>query len=135
MEDLENLLSSRKEPANDAQPVLSGVGATLPWAQALMAKREAKAPKVKSADEQKALFKKFDANKDGNLTVAEAATMAPTDEDRFCNAAVAVMCADRDEDGTLSEDEFASTFKSSEFTACYLEFEPHCHGYTTDEVE
>jgi len=136
MEELESLLSrSAKEPtkfAVGAQPVLDGVAATLPWAQALMARRATKQQKRKSGDDQKALFKKFDVNKDGNLSVAETAAMAPTDKDRFCNAAVAVMCADADGGGSLDEKEFAATFKSTEFTACYLEFEPHCFGHTSD---
>lgn len=126
MKELESLLMLHKESVKAAKPVLSGVEATLPWAQALLAKEESPA-----ADEAKKVFKKFDANKDGNLTVAETAAMAPTDADRFCNAAVAVMCADLDGAGSLSEAEFASTFKSSEFTQCYIQFEPHCHGHTS----
>jgi len=134
MEKLESLLNPKEPPkvAVAAEPVIHGVGATLPWVQALVAKREAKAPKMKSAEEQKALFKKFDVNQDGNLSVAEAAAMSPTDKDRFCNAAVAVMCADADGGGSLSEKEFASTFQSAEFTACYLEFEPHCFGHRSE---
>jgi Ca2+-binding EF-hand superfamily protein len=137
MEELEKLLSPRKEqsPTKVKLPVLNNVGATLPWAQALIRQRAAKKPKKKAADDAKALFKKYDVDKNGNLSVAETAAMAPADTDRFCNAAVAVMCADKDGGNSLNEDEFAATFKSTEFTACYLEFEPHCHRHDSYEIE
>jgi hypothetical protein len=61
MEELAHFLNS---PEERSRAVLNGVGATLPWAQVLMAKTK----KEPIADDQKALFKKFDANKDGNLS-------------------------------------------------------------------
>jgi len=96
------------------------------------------APKTKksvaplSDDEKKKLFKKYDLNKDNALSIDESATMAPTDNDRYCNAAVAVMCADKDGSGAVEEAEFLATFSSSKaedsFLKCYTKYEPMCHG-------
>merc|ERR1719473_2601204 len=85
-----------------------------------------------SDDEKKELFKEFDANNDKALSIDESALMAPTDNDRYCNAAVAVMCADKDGSGQVEEAEFLATFSSKKtedsFLSCYTKYEPMCHG-------
>jgi len=85
-----------------------------------------------SDKEKKKMFSDFDKNDDGSLSIDESALMAPTDNDRYCNAAVAVMCADKDESGTVEEAEFLATFSSSKaegaFLSCYTKYEPMCHG-------
>merc|ERR1719388_699972 len=85
-----------------------------------------------SDDEKKKMFKEFDSNEDGALSIDESALMAPTDNDRYCNAAVAVMCADKDGSGAVEEAEFLATFSSSKaedsFLKCYTKYEPMCHG-------
>lgn len=85
-----------------------------------------------SDKEKKKLFKEFDANGDKALSIDESALMAPTDNDRYCNAAVAVMCADKDGSGVVEEAEFLATFSSKKsegaFLGCYTKYEPMCHG-------
>merc|ERR1719379_3092967 len=78
------------------------------------------------------MFKKFDEDGDGELVKDEVALMAPMDPDRYCNAEVAVTCADKDKSNSISETEFLKTFGSAEekdgFQKCYIKFEPMCHG-------
>eukprot|EP00746_Dinoflagellata_sp_MGD_P164525 gnl/MRDRNA2_/MRDRNA2_93196_c0_seq1.p1 gnl/MRDRNA2_/MRDRNA2_93196_c0~~gnl/MRDRNA2_/MRDRNA2_93196_c0_seq1.p1 ORF type:complete len:576 (+),score=131.54 gnl/MRDRNA2_/MRDRNA2_93196_c0_seq1:78-1805(+) len=97
-----------------------------------MAPKKKKTVAPLSDDEKKELFKEFDANKDGALSIDESALMAPTDNDRYCNAAVAVMCADKDGSGKVEEAEFMATFCTSKaedsFLFCYTKYEPMCHG-------
>lgn len=96
------------------------------------------APKTKktlaplSDDEKKKMFSDFDTDKDKALSIDESAMMAPTDNDRYCNAAVSVMCADKDGSGKVEEAEFLATFSTSKkdgsFLSCYTKYEPMCHG-------
>jgi len=85
-----------------------------------------------SDDDKKKMFAEFDANKDKALSIDESSLMAPTDNDRYCNAAVSVMCADTDGSGAVEESEFLATFESKKaedgFLSCYSKYEPMCHG-------
>lgn len=85
-----------------------------------------------SNDDKKKLFADFDTNEDKALSIDECALMAPSDNDRYCNAAVSVMCADKDGSGKVEEAEYLATFSNSKaegsFLSCYTKYEPMCHG-------
>lgn len=80
---------------------------------------------VSSGAESKDLFSKLDYNKDGSLSAEEIAISNPMDRERACNAETVVMCADTDDSGSISPEEFAD---EKGIQACYSKNEPLCHG-------
>jgi Ca2+-binding EF-hand superfamily protein len=70
-------------------------------------------------------FTKLDLDKDGFLSAEEISLANPMDRERTCNAETAVMCADKDDSGSISPEEFAD---EKGIQSCYMKNEPLCHG-------
>jgi Ca2+-binding EF-hand superfamily protein len=114
MRDLENSIHFTAEGKD-----LPAANVKLPWGNQVVKYM------ASGGAELKDLFSKIDYNQDGSLSVEEISVANPMDRDRTCNAETAVMCADKDDSGSISEEEFED---QKGIQTCFTNNAPLCHG-------